>query len=738
MNAYKNIFNLIKNHNYELFIEELNKLDENYDLNIRDENDIYLLEQVILINKPELVKLLLNKKCRIDIVDKDNRSILYLPIIYNYSEIIKLLLEYNKILIGKSILDIKDKSGNIPLHYAIINKNIDVIKLLLEENSSVYDTDNKGYNSLHYAIYTHSEIIVKLLINKYNNIDIFTKNGETPLHIATSLQLYNICKLLLEYNANPNSQNFENELTPLHYVSHNNNKQICNLLLEYNANLNIQDIRGNTPIHYSLIENNMDILVILLNRTNINYNLWNINGMTILHLILNKLELYYKINDISQIDLNNIIYKTNLSIQNNNGDTCLYLLIKNKLWKNYIDILEKKKLDIFVINSNDEYIIDLIDKNDFDQFINMVVNSYINSLKRSSLWKDELDLLCSYEFNDLPENLSNKFKIKNKDDLNNNCFKLIKKKIIENINNKNISHCSITSYPKSKPCLEIDEGTKLNYCTYTGSTLDILIGLIYILKKHNNACSILSHNYTKNMELCKFYKSRGIIINSKCEFLNFEILWVNYKLYINENFNILLNKCIDNNNKIFIIIPIGIELHNGGHANYLIYDIRSQEIERFEPHGSTFPFGFNYNPDLLDETLEIQFKKFNKNIKYFRPKDYIPKIGFQIMDILEEKNKKIGDPGGFCALWSLWYVDMRLLYRDVNREVLVNELIKTIKYRKISFKNLIRNYSKNIIELRDQILNKADLDINDWLNDVITNTQIDNLINEIIEIINNL
>jgi hypothetical protein len=44
---------------------------------------------------------------------------------------------------------------------------------------------------------------------------------------------------------------------------------------------------------------------------------------------------------------------------------------------------------------------------------------------------------------------------------------------------------------------------------------------------------------------------------------------------------------------------------------------------------------------------------------------------------------------------------------------------------------MIRNYAKNIIELRDKILKNVNLDINSWLNDMFTDTQINGIIEQI-------
>jgi len=116
----------------------------------------------------------------------------------------------------------------------------------------------------------------------------------------------------------------------------------------------------------------------------------------------------------------------------------------------------------------------------------------------------------------------------------------------------------------------------------------------------------------------------------------------------------------------------------------------------------------------------------------------MPKIGFQHLDIVEHKHKKIGDPGGFCALWSIWYCDMRITYPSIPRDKLIKKIIKTVKAKNISFKNLIRNYSINIINLRDSLFKGLNITINDWINDQYTEKQLIDIITKITDIISGL
>lgn len=755
---YQKLFNFLKSHEYKKFADTLNKIDITdimFDINVRDTQENYFLTYAVSLNRLDIVLLLIEKGAKIDIVDKYDRSILLIPIMYSYDNILKTLLDENKNQIGISVIDIKDKNYKVPLHYAIETQNINAINMLLEYGANPNIIDKDGYNSLHIAIKSRSSEICNIIIKYVTDIDSRYNTGETALHLACNLQLIDMVNILLKNNINVNITDHSHEITALHYSVLLNNKDLVALLLKYDANPNIQDIYGNTALHYCVMENNFEIFMMLTQHEStkniINFNMWNIDGETPLHLILK--QNLSNLNDSNVTDyLDIILDKSNLTIQDNMGNTCLYYLIKLNLWSDYRSFLVNKKLDIFSINNVNISPLDIVDTKYRNDFIDIVIDSYITRLKNANeLWYYEWENICSKNFNNISDD---NFKIINEklstrkdlpyDTVTSEtfepiCKEFIKRKILElhdKIHNGENINCFDKSFPmrRSHVCVNIAEGSKMDYCTFTGSTLDILIGLIFLLTKHKNTCGTLTKNFAKNTELCGFYKSIGILMNSRCEFLNFEIVWVHQKLYLIDNFYDLFKQCLQKTRR-FIIIPLGIEMREVSHAGYLIYDKLKNEIERFEPHGSTTPVGLHYNPNLLDEILESRFKSIDENMKYIRPKDYLPKIGFQLMDVSENNKKRIGDPNGFCALWCIWYVDMRLTYSDIDRKELVYLLIKTIRSKNISFRNMIRNYATNIIDSRDNLLKKSKMDINDWLNDEYNDTQIDSIMDGLMTVI---
>lgn len=734
MSDIDKLFEYIKNDKWkDLEVAIENDTNNFLDLNMRDDQNNYLLTYAVLYNKVNIAKLLIDKGVKIDIVDTDDRCILFLTIKYGYMEMLEYLLKVNKKYISVSIIDVRDKNQNISLHYAIIYKNIKAVELLLKYGSNPNITDKNGNNALHLGIYSRSVNICTTLLGYNININTRTNIGESVLHIACNLQEISIIKLLLNQpDINVNVQDYEHEFTPLHYSINLNNIIQIKLLLEKGANPIIQDVYGNTPVHYSITENNLQALIILLGTDTPNINIWNIESKIPMHLV-------FEINPDNITEYIDVLIKdTNLNIQDNEGNTCLHYLVKSGLWYSYSIILSKKKLDILIPNKNNKRPIDYVKEKDSDEFINIVAQSYLYRLRNYNniKWADEWENICTKEL--LTNKLSvDEIKILKKMDIATKqdgdiCLDVSRKKILEIIK-MDTKKCTNKSFPimNSYMCVKINNEQNIGVCTFTGSTLDILIGLIYLLKKHTISCGTVDSKFQNNNDLCSLYETMGIVMSTRCEFLNFEVVWVNNKLYLHDDFYNNFKKCVNNKNKRFIIIPVGIEMRIGSHANYLIYDKELKELERFEPHGSSPPTGFDYNQSALDNILETKMKEMDVDIKYVSPKDYLPKIGFQILDIYEKKKKRIGDPGGFCALWSIWYIDMRLTYKDITRDKLVKILIKEIKKQNISFKNMIRNYGIQIINTRDKIMSKANTDINDWLNDQITDEQIDIIMKEI-------
>jgi len=721
MDILKTIFYNININNWKLVINTIKTKKKDIDFNIPI-NNIYLLELLLINNKIDILKELKDINIFINIFDLDNNPIIFIPVKYNFYDMLKLLLEYNKKNIGISLLDLKNNNGLTILLYSLKLNNDNIIKLILEHNNHNYDVqDNNQYTPFHY-IAKYSDINICKLFS-FSNEYINKQNiyGETCLHIAINYNNDEVAKYIIDNKININIKDYKYELSAVHYMIINNKIDLLRSIK--NIDYNTQDYRGRTYIHYFIIYNKQDLLLNILNNNNINYNICNIKGLTPLHMILQS----NKFKNSDEI-LRKMIQNTNLNLQDNNGNTCLYYLIKNDIWLEYKEELYKKKLDIFIYNLEDIQIINIVKKEYYEQFINIIIKSFYNILKKKNVEFEEYLNYCKVdnshsEFKKkYPEIYDKIIKINKKINTNDICYEIIKYYIIE-------KKISIPEH-KNKLCINIEKPIKLAFVPYTGSNLDILCGLYYLEYNFKNVKTSLTKNFIINKKLENYYKTIGKNIYSEngSDFYNLEIIWDKQKLILPDN----IVEIIKNLKKRFLVIPIGIEIDIGYHSNILIYDSKLKLIERFEPNGSNSPYGYYYNSSKLDELLKYKLKKYINEFNYISPKQYLPKIGLQIYENLEEKKKKIGDPGGYCSSWSLWYTNMVLSYPDIVRKKLIIKLIYTIKKKQISFKDNIRAFTNKIIIIRDSLLKGTDIDINDWLNNNYTKKQYDLLIQNIL------
>lgn len=122
------------------------------------------------------------------------------------------------------------------------------------------------------------------------------------------------------------------------------------------------------------------------------------------------------------------------------------------------------------------------------------------------------------------------------------------------------------------------------------------------------------------------------------------------------------------------------------HANVLVYDVHKNEMERFDSLGCDLSKG--YNVAMFDRKLAGIFS----DVKYFAPRDYFPsdKSVFQS----KEMDTSIVDPNelGNCAVWRLWYIDIRLANPDVDRETLVKKAARELDMRVGNMLKFIKSY----------------------------------------------
>ncbi|XP_017322833.1 ankyrin repeat and SOCS box protein 4 [Ictalurus punctatus] len=155
------------------------------------------------------------------------------------------------------------RSGYTPLHYCITQESVDCARQLILQGADVnmpsqnIDEDTPLHTAARHGI---SEL-VGLYITHGADVNAFNAHMETPLmtaafsamddHVQTySEQHHLVCRMLLDYGANPNLQDI-NHKTALHKASWNCDQTLMHILLDAGADPKIVDMSGNPALQYT-------------------------------------------------------------------------------------------------------------------------------------------------------------------------------------------------------------------------------------------------------------------------------------------------------------------------------------------------------------------------------------------------------------------------------------------------------------------------------------------------------
>lgn len=200
------------------------------------------------------------------------------------------LIEFNSQLPGK--LNECDSEGNLPLNLALLHRHEGIASTLVTNNCDLDVLDEEGNSLLQLAILRGDTFSASFLIkNGASTILPRKSTQETPLHLVAA---YNPSQAL----TNVPSAGVKEAPWPSESMA-----QIASLLLEYHANPDSQDSAGNTPLQRAIQADNEDVFTILLINPVLNLELRNNDADTALWLALKKLDNgYLKSGDPTEYD----------------------------------------------------------------------------------------------------------------------------------------------------------------------------------------------------------------------------------------------------------------------------------------------------------------------------------------------------------------------------------------------------------------------------------------------------
>jgi len=238
---------------------------------------------------------------------------------------------------------------------------------------------------------------------------------------------------------------------------------------------------------------------------------------------------------------------------------------------------------------------------------------------------------------------------------------------------------------------------------FKGNSWEDLVSMVYLLHRHPKDCVAIPKDLlTGSGKITE----KGFSVKS---FNDTSLYWnsITKMFYIPIGLWDAVKDCLKRKPR-FIVMPLGINgLSSTGipssHANFLIYNTETKVLERFEPHGKTLTPFLNI-PDFEKKLADL----FNNNVhkdmikEVYAPLSFCPNINVQKIQV-NEREKKIGDTGGFCIAWSAWYADIRMSNPKKSRSEVVAIGIEKLKKNPYSFTQFIRSYSAFLSNVGEQL-----------------------------------
>jgi hypothetical protein len=613
--------------------------------------------------------------------------------------------------------------NNYLFHYLIITNNLNGLKLV---EFPIYKFNEDNYNGFMLAAkYNYYNILNHLLIKYSRYINKKNDFNEIFLH---HLDPYvdNYIQFIIDN---------KNKLTKLFYIY--NDDEIC-------------------PLDMLFSRGSFESIIKINHALNFNYGDY-LKTPSFFNMLLNE-----NINSKEIIQICQLLFKKDnkiFSYVDNDGNNILYPIVmkgKLKLLKYFYDLNNNDdviKFDYYtpintyhifslayskgLIDNNYEmadFILDkIIDKHNFDEtdkegnnLAHFILNSRLSH--NDGNYKIEKKILNKY--NDWHKN--NIHKISPFDLI----LKLDGKKYGKFIKNITLNK-RIRKIPKSWKGiikkLKVNKDKSKNHKKiilldnkYTHGNIfqakftDIALFLMYLGDKYNNLYIPLwkgkyNHEIDENIYLPDTWLS---------EYNNFPwlIIWNNKKNYF---IHPHLNKLIKKNKKYYDygVVILSLRLPSGGlHAALVLYDFKRNIIERFDPYGNTSLLDINMDKFLGKELV------LNTGMTYYNPGIYFPVAGFQTLSNEDDiYNQKMGDFGGYCLAWTLWYIEHRLLNNKINPKKLIRKTINKFMGMKIKPMEYIRNYANNINKYRVDLMIDAGIPENIVSNEVFNNACYDKL-----------
>jgi hypothetical protein len=242
---------------------------------------------------------------------------------------------------------------------------------------------------------------------------------------------------------------------------------------------------------------------------------------------------------------------------------------------------------------------------------------------------------------------------------------------------------------------------------YKGYAETAVFGLLYLLRRNENECVVLSNfaNMSKQLLQNKRLKMDDVPLLDWSE-VGFVYGW-NKRLgdydfiYPGNNKQMFLDgmaQCLESETTRFAFNIVTLSNRNGSnHANILLYDRVMHTAERFDPYQVQLP---GMNLEKFDSQLCNMYQDIDPDFHtFYSPPnlDFFSAHGLQGSQE-NEKEMKFLDPVGFCQPFTFLIADTRMSFPEQDTRSIVDRYRKAARDNNITITTFIRNYTDHLFQ----------------------------------------